>query len=347
MNAAFREFQKGLSRNGALARRAPIHKGLHATPSAPTLKTTSMLHNAKCFVRFGAIGSAGLLVACVSGTGPPSQASRPPPLPEFSHGDAYSFSDGRTIRFVANTDRGVRWRSDDGVEFVTSRDVLLPPIFWTSKAEQGQRRFSSDRVTLFPLEPGRSAAFTATKTTLERPSGLRHETTEFWRCETGSRTSTATPAGSFDTFRIACTMTDSDGLSLSRTTDYAPALGFYVADSLRSAGRGSPVNRLIGYRTGFPVLSHEAQDQRYAATQDALEHDVSGRAKTWSTHDEDAEGSIAPLATVRSNEYGWCRDYQEEVATGARKYQLVGIACRPEDGRWLVLDMSPFTESAG
>jgi surface antigen len=307
-----------------------------------------MLHRMKRFARLGVVGAAGLLVACVSGTGSPPQASRPPPLPEFSNGDAYSFSDGKTIRFVASTDHDVRWRSDDGVEFVTSRDVLLPPIAWTSRAEQGQRLFSSDRETLFPLEPGRSAAFTATKTTLERPSGLRHETTEFWRCEVGNRTSTATPAGSFDTFRIACAMTDSGGLSLHRTTDYAPALGFYVADSLRPDGRGSPVeSRLTGYRTGFPVLSREAQDQRYTATEDALEHDVSGWARAWSTHDQDAEGTIAPLATVRSTEYGWCRDYQEAVVAGARKYQLVGIACRPEDGRWLVLDMSPFTEPAG
>lgn len=95
---------------------------------------------------------------------------------------------------------------------------------------------------------------------------------------------------------------------------------------------------------GLPSLSEAAQGQRYTALQSALEHNVSGRATLWQVSSA-SYGSVAPLETVFSKTDGWCRDYEEVIADGPRRYRLVGIACRNPGPRWLVLNVRPFVET--
>ena len=93
----------------------------------------------------------------------------------------------------------------------------------------------------------------------------------------------------------------------------------------------------------LPALSEAAQMRRHTAWQDALEHNAGGQTTTWSV--SGARGSIAPIDTVFSSTDGWCRDYEEVIADGAKRYRLVGVACRKPGQRWLVLDVRPFTET--
>jgi surface antigen len=92
---------------------------------------------------------------------------------------------------------------------------------------------------------------------------------------------------------------------------------------------------------GLPALDGSAQTQRFAAMQYALENDEGGQPTLWQASG-DARGSVAPLETVRSSTYGWCRDYEELITSGAKHYRLVGIACRQPSQGWLVLDVRPF-----
>ncbi|MDQ2803992.1 MAG: hypothetical protein M3Y41_15450 [Pseudomonadota bacterium] len=89
-------------------------------------------------------------------------------------------------------------------------------------------------------------------------------------------------------------------------------------------------------------MGQSAQAKRYAAVQNALEHDASGYARLWDDPGEAAHGSVLPLATVRSAAYGWCRDYEERISASTRQYHLVGVACRSGPG-WLVLDLRSLT----
>jgi surface antigen len=93
----------------------------------------------------------------------------------------------------------------------------------------------------------------------------------------------------------------------------------------------------------LPPLPEAAQLQRYAALQYAMEHDVGGRPAIWEVSPT-LRGSIAPLETVLSSTDGWCRDYEEVIADGPKRYSLVGIACRKPGPRWLVLDVRPFVQ---
>lgn len=96
--------------------------------------------------------------------------------------------------------------------------------------------------------------------------------------------------------------------------------------------------------SALPALSRAAQLQRFAAWQHALEHNAGGKTTTWN-YSSSVRGSIAPIDTVRSSTDGWCRDYEEMIEDGAKRYRVVGIACRKPGPHWLVLDVRPFTEA--
>jgi len=94
----------------------------------------------------------------------------------------------------------------------------------------------------------------------------------------------------------------------------------------------------------LPSLSKLAQARRFATWEYALEYNLAGNTSSWSiSHDE--RGSVAPIDTYFSHTDGWCRNYEEMIANGTKRYGLVGIACRKPGPRWLVLDVRPFTET--
>lgn len=94
----------------------------------------------------------------------------------------------------------------------------------------------------------------------------------------------------------------------------------------------------------LPVLTQADQARRFAAWQNALEHSLDEQTTSWSASAR-VRGSIAPIETVSSTTDGWCRTYEEVIADGAKRYHLVGIACRKPGSGWLVLDVRPFTET--
>jgi surface antigen len=93
----------------------------------------------------------------------------------------------------------------------------------------------------------------------------------------------------------------------------------------------------------LPALSEQAQSKRFAAFQNALEYVQGDHPVRWQVS-ADLRGSIVPIETVRSTTDGWCRSYEELIATGPKRYRLVGIACRKAARHWLVLDVRPFVE---
>ena len=115
---------------------------------------------------------------------------------------------------------------------------------------------------------------------------------------------------------------------------------FVIAAMLTLSGCVAPADESP---SDFPALSEIAQSRRFAAFQDALEYLPGDHPVRWQVS-PDLRGSIVPLDTVRSTQDGWCRSFEELIATGPKRYRLVGIACREAARRWLVLDVRPFTE---
>ena len=116
---------------------------------------------------------------------------------------------------------------------------------------------------------------------------------------------------------------------------------FVIASLAAASGCALPYTEAP---SDLPSLSQAAQKQRFAAWQHALEHNRGGETTTWNVSD-DVRGSIAPVGSVFSSTYGWCRDYEEAIAEHTKRYRVVGIACRNPEERWLILDVRPFTET--
>ena len=82
----------------------------------------------------------------------------------------------------------------------------------------------------------------------------------------------------------------------------------------------------------FPALDATAQERRYSAMMQAFEKNLSGQAVLWMENDR-VRGSVIPLETLHTSLYGWCREFEERIATSAANHHLVGIACRADNGR--------------
>jgi surface antigen len=95
---------------------------------------------------------------------------------------------------------------------------------------------------------------------------------------------------------------------------------------------------------GFPALDAMAQSRRYSAMVQAFERNVSGQAVLWIENDR-VRGSVIPLETLQTSLYGWCREYEERIATSAAGHHLVGIACRADNGQWLIVDIHSYVET--
>jgi surface antigen len=94
----------------------------------------------------------------------------------------------------------------------------------------------------------------------------------------------------------------------------------------------------------FPALSAAAQARRYSAMMQALESNTSGQPVLWVESDR-VRGSVIPLETLHTSKYGWCREYEERVATSSEGHHLVGIACRASNGQWLIVDIRSYIEA--
>jgi surface antigen len=78
----------------------------------------------------------------------------------------------------------------------------------------------------------------------------------------------------------------------------------------------------------------------------AFENNTSGQAVLWIENDG-VRGSVIPLGSLHTSLYGWCREYEERIATPAAAHHLVGIACRADNARWLIVDIHSYIEAPG
>ena len=265
----------------------------------------------------------------------------PAPLPMYSAGDSYAFDDGTVDAVVSATNDAVRWRNASGARFVTTRDVMLPPLAWADATEHGSRKYQAPQ-PLFPLSPGGAATVSALVTQQPNRGGRQGRVEENWQCQVGGAQRLRIAAGSFDTVRVDCAMTEMPGGRFERRSFfYAPAIGYYVR-RIDRIGDGPPRSAdLKSYTTGDPPLPDSAMELRVAGIQHALESVPSGTMVTWEDPATQASGSVEPLGTMPGHDGNQCRDFHEQIAVFGRSYGLAGEACRQSAGDWQVLNVAP------
>ena len=115
------------------------------------------------------------------------------------------------------------------------------------------------------------------------------------------------------------------------------ALGGY-AGSLIGKGKGQLAATaggvLLGAWLGSEVgKSLDKADQLFQAqaTQDALEHNKSGQATTWTNPDSHHSGTVTPVRTVQANGKV-CREFTQTVMIEGKQETVTGKACRDQQG---------------
>jgi hypothetical protein len=267
----------------------------------------------------------------------------PAPVPDYGVGDSYQFSDGSHESVIAVDRDTIRWRDSEGT-YVTSREILLPRLSWTNGSVHGGRQIAGATPLLFPLERGKIVVFSAVRTVSPVKAGMPSTLREDWQCNVSDTARVETKAGSFDTWRVDCSaieQPDAPGTSVTlRSFYYAPEIGFSVRREER-VGAG-PVQRvdLTDYRTAGPMLPDSALRLRVVRIQQTLEHELSGDATFWRDPATGSGGEVLPVRTVRSSQYGWCRDFAERIQSAGRVYNMHGRGCRDLSGIWNIVALT-------
>lgn len=285
-----------------------------------------------------AFAVAGTLFGCASqhATGPALPAAQ---LPALTAGTSYSFDDGRTERIVEVSSGLVRWQGADDFTFTTTTNVLLPRTAWHDGQLHGERMMAVAPAALFPLSRGNSVSFTAQRHTTDSRTGAMTGLSEAWQCRVDDTERVAIQIGTFDTFRVVCSLnTGTEPQGTLRTFYYAPAIGYYVRRVDRIGGDQVQTITLTQYRTPEPRLPTQAEHIRASTVQSTLETYRSGEMAAWRDEASGSSGVVQPVGTDRSARRGWCRRYEESIEANQQRYHFERIACRARNGGWQVVN---------
>jgi hypothetical protein len=151
-------------------------------------------------------------------------------LPSYTLGDAFVFSDGRVEQVSGIQGSVISWQGLQGGAYQRDRNFVTPPSSWRMDQGEGRRRPSQAAASLWPLAAGKSVRFNVINETRRAADRPWERALSLWSCNVGPRHETATPAGGFEVFTIACELYSPVNMRLLERVawDYAPDLGHYV-----------------------------------------------------------------------------------------------------------------------
>jgi hypothetical protein len=281
---------------------------------------------------------AGILYGCASqpAVGPALPAAQ---LPTLTAGTSYSFDDGRTERIVEASSGLARWRGAEDFTFTTTNNVLLPRTAWHDGQWRGERTMSVAPATLFPLSRGNSVSFAAQRHITDSRTGAATELAEAWQCRVDDTERVAIHIGTFDTFRVVCSLnTGTEPQATLRTFYYAPAIDYYVRRVDRVGADQVQTITLTQFWTPEPRLPTQTERVRTSTRQSALETHRSGETTAWRDETSGISGVVQPVGTERSARHGWCRLYEESIEANQHRYHFERVACRGRNGGWQVVN---------
>lgn len=112
---------------------------------------------------------------------------------------------------------------------------------------------------------------------------------------------------------------------------------------LIATAAGAVVGLLIGSEIGSSL---DKADRLYAQQAEVKAHTAPvGQTVVWDNPQSGHRGTITPTRQGRNNNGQVCREYTSTVTIGGKTEQLVGVACRRQDGSWEAADASEAARS--
>lgn len=155
------------------------------------------------------------------------------PLPAYTVGDAFVFSDGRVEQVRAIDGEIITWGGLGGDTFQRSRDFTQPILGWRFNQGEGRRLVSGHPEALWPLAPGRSSRFSVLVEFRRTPDSPWERTLMLWTCHVGAAHDVEVPAGTFTALPVTCDRYSPVNMRLQERvqTEYAPDVGHYIRRS--------------------------------------------------------------------------------------------------------------------
>ncbi len=264
----------------------------------------------------------------------------PAPLPRYRVGEAFSFDDGRRETVLAVKGEFVTWRKNRFSTAAGYRNFLLPSLSWETRTRKSRVRLDAPPGTLWPLRVGNDRRFSMTQVIEAKGNSrltggkTRIEFKRNWRCAV-ERTETVTvPAGTFDTYRIACFryQPGTGDWRQTRIFHYAPKIGHFVARQDIYASRPGRRIRLTAAGFNSTVLSRARQGSLNHVLQDALNRNPDNVGAKW--RGGGLSVTLTPVRTYRNAKGARCRAYRSAYRLGDRVRSNFRRVCRDAKGIW-------------
>lgn len=287
--------------------------------------------------------------SCVTVPQSPGPQLSPAPLPSYSKGTTFVYSDGRW-ETVAGTSQGVATWSDDRDNVSSgSPDFTYRPSKWESKTRSVTRQFgprtdvyTQSATTLWPLRTGNVANYSETGTWIEK-DGTDSSYQTAWSCAVEGTERISVMAGDFDTYKIVCQRYYVSGgnkrsnLREAKTWNYAPEVGHYVLATTRYYYDKKPRRQeLLAVLPPLNGLSAEARRQMERSFQQALERKKSGQSVSWSSAKLRASVETMPTKTFKTTDGTYSRRYVQKLTLPDGQRTYYGMAVRNSSGVWEV-----------
>lgn len=274
----------------------------------------------------------------------------PAPLPQYKAGTKFVYSNGTWESVARVGPEGVTWVNHRGNESRGSADFTYKRVQWQTRDRQGRREFSQTEfwlgqptTTLWPLKPGNRTRYNE-EGTWSASGGTARSYDSYWSCEVIGTERVSVVAGDFDTWKITCKRYSNRFRSTSKTREYrtwyyAPAVNHWVLE-IRDYN-GYRENRRKELAAVLPDLAtYTAVPENITSLkrqfQNTLESAKRGATEVWEHPGEQLLVSMTPRKSFRLGNGDICRQYYQTFDQSGYRYEYPGIACRNDEGRWLV-----------
>jgi hypothetical protein len=220
-------------------------------------------------------------------------------LPNYTVGEYFTFDDGSSRMVAAVSGEWVTWQYKTGTVTKGYRNFIIPALTWTSVHRHSEGKTTAPADLLWPLAVGKKGTYDFQQTISKHDGTESNELSRSWSCSVKGTERVKVPAGTFDTYVIACNRYSSTSHKwrASRRFYYAPELGHYVMQEDRYRSRPDKKRELVSYGFRSIVLSKKDQIMLNRTLQKALSNNADGIASKWTSITGEVTAMLIPTSS--------------------------------------------------
>ena len=297
------------------------------------------MHRTLCLIATIAFLSSGCATSPPHQPGPDLARA---PLPTYTKGTTYVYSNGSWETVIDVTPSAVTWENNRGRVSSGPPDFTYKQSSWKLRNRQGVREFApredvlagAAHQLLWPLRVGNVAGHTERGVWSEKGGPEKTYQTN-WSCKVAGTERVSVMAGEFDTYAIECARRSGRRTYELKTWYYAPAAGHYVlVTSKYTYDRPSWQKELLAVIPPDDGLSTAKRKRIAQSFQKTMEYNKSGQPLSFS--DKKIKVEITPTDTFRIDNGTYCRRYVQKMSLPNDKGTFFGMACRETNGAWVI-----------